>query len=173
MKSFRLDCDLATALSRCAETRQLTETTLVSNILEEAIRFEPLVQNIGGLGLSKPVFTKILAQTNLDGLEIAAAECARENVPVIFHLLELEKTTASLDFFLKKILEGWGWFKADTKIKNGNYTAKIVHDYGLMWSIFLKSYMTDAFELVIKERPQFEVTDRTVILTVPEMHTLS
>ena len=100
-------------LTRTAEKLDVTESAYVSDTLKRILTVEPLIRNIHGIGVSKKLFREMLAQTNSAGFEILAAEIARENVSYAFELLGLELNISSMEWFMKEVLQSWGWFKIE------------------------------------------------------------
>jgi hypothetical protein len=166
-KSFRLDSHIANSLSKIAKNMEISESAYVSSVLERRLKVEPLVQNIEGIGLGKILFQEILAQTNPTGLELVAAEIASQNIPFIFELLELQLNVASLGWYIKEILQSWGWFKMYAVNGEKKHELKLFHNYGRRWSLFLRAYLTSAYELT-QIRPEITITDRLVKISLPE-----
>ena len=129
---------------------------------------ERLIQNMDGIAISKALFQQILAQTNLAGLEIVASEIAKANISFAFDLIGLEPKLSSLDWFMKMILQRWGWFKIEPERSDTNHEMKLFHDYGMRWSLFLKSYLSSVIELVCKARPIITVSDKVVKIRLSE-----
>ncbi|MGH2640052.1 MAG: hypothetical protein ACRDF4_12350, partial [Rhabdochlamydiaceae bacterium] len=122
---------------------------------------------IGGIAVSKRLFREILAQTNPIAFEIVGSEVGRENISYAFELLGLDYSIDSLEWFMKEVLQAWGWFKVQHSRSEYNYELKLFHHYGPRWSSFLKSYLGSALELINEKGPEFTLSDKVVKLTFP------
>lgn len=162
-KSFRLEHDVASMLDKTTRDIGVSESSYVSSMLRNRLKVEPLVRNIGGIGLSKDTFKAVLAQTNSAGLEIAAAETAEQNIPLAFEILDLASSVASLRYIIEGILQDWGWFKVEI-LKNAedDLELKLFHDFGQRWSLFLKSYLLAGYRLISRRDLQITTTNRMV-----------
>src|SRR5208337_1273349 len=116
---------------------------------------QTLIDNIDCIGLDNELCREILALANSTGIEILAAEAAKEEVPFVFELLALEPTLASLDWYMREVLQTLGWFKMETILQSDTCVElRLLHKYGSKWSLFLKNYLSSAFEIIMRERPQ-------------------
>jgi hypothetical protein len=126
---------------------------------------EPLIRNLSGIALSNSLFQEILANTNTTGLEIAACEHAKENIPYAFELLGLQLNVHSMNWYCYKVLQHGGWFKIEELQMDHTSGLKLFHNYGYRWSLFLKSYLTSAYQLVTRRVPEITISDRVVKLS--------
>lgn len=164
MKSFRIESSLAASLSKTTQQKNVTESTYISDLLQRMLKIEPLAQNIGGIALSESLFRELIAQTNITALELMAYEDARSNVSYLFELLELEHCAESVDWFMKEVLGSWGWFRIRFNSKDGAYRVEMFHNFGLKWSLFLKSYMFGVYETILHQKPIITIREKVVIL---------
>jgi hypothetical protein len=98
----------------------VSESEYVSKVLRRDILVEPLLQNIGGIGVSRALFNEMISRTDPTSLEILASEIVRNNFPLALESLGLDQNLASINHFLKNVLEPIGWFKAEMVV-NADY----------------------------------------------------
>jgi len=139
----------------------MTESDYVSKMLKRDLLLEPLLQNIDGIGMSRPLFQNILSRTDPTSLDLLGAEIAKNNVPLAFELLGLDYTLSSVNRFMEAVLQTMGWFKMETIQSESFYEFKLYHHYNLRWSVFLKSCLLTIFEF-IHEQPTIELSERVV-----------
>lgn len=163
IKTFRLDFELTRILSKTSRKMGMSESAYVSKVLSSCLRTEPLNQNIELMRLSSILLQRILANIDPNRFEILASEVAKEIVPFAFDLLNLHPTTSSLNYYMYEILQDWGWFKMETTKVNLGYEIKLLHHYGPKWSLFLKYYLSSAYQsILMREPPNIITTDRVV-----------
>jgi hypothetical protein len=166
-KSLRIDSDVALSLSRTARKLHLSESEYVSKVLRRDILVEPLLQNIGGIGVSRALFNEMISRADPTALEILAYELVRNNFPLALESLGLELNLNSISHFLKNVLEPIGWFRIERVAQQDFYEFKFFHNYNYRWSRFLKSCLSSIFEL-IHEDPEILMFDRVVKLRLPK-----
>ena len=110
MKAFRLDPNTAMLLCETAKRLGVSETEYVSKMLKRDLILEPLIQNIGGIGLSRGLFQGIISRTDSNSLEILGFEIAKDNLRFAFELLGLELNFTSVIRFMEEVLQANGWF---------------------------------------------------------------
>ncbi len=166
-KSFRIDSDVASALSRTARKLRVSESEYISRALRRDILVEPLLQNIGGIGVSRALFNEMISRADPVSLEILASEIARNNFPLALESLELDFSLSSVYHFLKYVLEPIGWFRMEMVSLADCYEFKFFHNYNYRWSRFLRSCLATIFEL-IRESPEITLSDRVVKIKLPK-----
>lgn len=93
-------------------------------------------------------------------MEIVASEIALEEIPLAFDLLKLDRNVSSLIWFMKEILDDvCGWFHLETETPEEIIST---HDFGYRWSLFLKAYLTNAYESLFKRAPRIFESDHVV-----------
>ena len=149
-----------------ARELHVSESEYVSKVLRRDILVEPLLQNIGGIGVSRALFNEMISRTDPTSLEILASEIVRNNFPLALESLDLDQSQASINHFLKNVLEPIGWFKAEMGVNADSYEFKFFHNYNYRWSRFLKSCLMTMFEMIHQE-PEIIMFDRLVKLRLP------
>jgi hypothetical protein len=163
MKAFRLDPNTAVLLCETAKRLGVSETEYVSKMLKRDLMLEPLIQNIGGIGLSRALFQGIISRTDSNSLEILGFEIAKDNLRFAFELLGLELNFTSVIRFMKEVLQANGWFKMESLTADAYLEFRLIHNYNYRWSVFLRSCLSSMFEF-IPEEPTFVISDRVVKL---------
>jgi hypothetical protein len=164
MKSFRFEPSLVVKLSKATEKLGVSETDYVTKVVKKSLALQPLFQNLGGIGVSRILFQRIISQVDVATLEIIGSEVAQNNAPFAFELLGMELDHSSIIQFLKEVLQNLGWFSIEETQDESYIQLKLFHNYDRKWSIFLRSCLLSLFELV-DEVPQFAISDRLVKLT--------
>ncbi len=158
-KSFRLDGELVRLLSKVSRQKNLSETAYLSSLLESSLKIEPLTQNTSSITMDEDSFREIVSQVNKNGVEILAGELARRNVPSEFEALGLAHNLDSIRWYMKEVLCRWGWFKMQS---GSNSELIMFHNYGLTWSIFLKSYVSNMIEILIGNHTRITIDEKFV-----------
>ena len=167
-KSFRIDSDVALALSKTARKLRVSESEYISRALRRDILVEPLLQNIGGIGVSRALFNEMISRADPISLELLASEVVKNNFPLALESLGLEASLSSIHHFLKYVLEPIGWFRMEMGPSSEYYhELKFFHTYNYRWSRFLKACLVTIFEL-IRESPEITVSDRVVKVKLPK-----
>ena len=162
-KSLRIDSDVALSLSHMARKLGVSESEYVSKALRRDILVEPLLQNIGGIGVSRALFMEMISRTDPTSLEIVASEIVKNNFPLALESLGMDLSLASINHFLKFVLEPIGWFKLERVAHADSCEFKFFHNYNYRWSRFLKACLVTMFEM-IHEVPEIILLDRIVKL---------
>ncbi len=152
-------------LSKTARNLGMSENEYVIKRLSTFIILEPLLQNMGGIWLSNPLFQEIISQLDPTPLQILASEIAINNVPLVFDLLDYDLSSASIIRFMKEILETLGWFKMETLVSETFLDYKLFHKFNKKWSLFVKCLLLSMFEMV-HENPEIIFSDKVVKIRV-------
>ncbi len=161
MKSFRMSPNLAAQLSKAARKLGISETDYISKLLLKSMTLEPMYRKIGGIGMSKSLFQRIINQLDQSTLEIIASEIAQNNAPYAFELLDLELNQTSMIWFLREVLQNLEWFTFEELEHESIIELKLFHSFDEKWSLFLKSCLTSLFRLVHAE-PEITTSERLV-----------
>jgi hypothetical protein len=166
-KSFRIDESALIAIEKEAVAQNLSQNTLVNQILKQFSEFDRFAKRINTVKLSGSIFRDILSKVDAE-IIIEVAKTAGSSIPQAFATAKSGR--ADLVSFLDHIrsLAMYAHLCGFTEtINTHSHTATLVHDFGLNWSIFLIHYLTAMYEQ-LGITPKFEMSDRSVTFSIPE-----
>ena len=159
VRSFRLDSGLLEELKTVAEREKTSENAFVEGILARRIKTDPIITAFPYVVLSRKSFSSILGMANPDGLEVVGQELGRRNFAFTRELYESVGQEVGFAQYLGDILDEQAhWFF----VEGGNKRPEkliLRHEYGYKWSIFLKSFLIGAHEVVSRDRIRIDLAD--------------
>jgi hypothetical protein len=128
--------------------------------------------NLGGHDghkVGEETFVSILSTSNLDSLEIDGFALGKKNFSLARELLESVGIQITFIQFLVKILgkEG-GWFTVEGNVTESSERITLRHRHGEKWSLFLKSYLSGAYEVFRIGGPEIGVKDNILKIRFPK-----
>jgi hypothetical protein len=165
-KSFRIDESALKAVEAEATSLNVSPNTLVNQILKQYAEFDRFARKIHTVKFSSAPFRGILSATDVDQL-IEVAKTAGSSIPQAFATAKSGKVDLeSFIAHLRSLATYAQLFEFSETIDSHSRVVTLIHDFGLNWSIFLVHYVTEMFTQ-IGFSPKIEMSDRTVILTLP------
>jgi hypothetical protein len=162
IKSIRVDSSLEKRLAAVSRKRKITESAYVSGALRRELAIEPLSPAFDGITIERDAFRSMIEPANREAIDLLGAEVARRDIPLVFDLLDLQFQKQSILAFLGDIsADCWHWFKIGLN-PEGETRVVLYHQFGMNWSIFLKSFIVEAFALVSEEPPRITVSETLV-----------
>jgi hypothetical protein len=168
IKSFRLDAETLRGLRTVARRQGVTANAFVQNLLSQRVKVDPLIRAFPFIVLSKRSFVPIVGLTNPDGLEMVGLDLGRKNFAFARELFE--STGTELDFlqYTTEVLDGQAhWFETEG-VNSKPERMTLRHDYGIKWSLFVKSFLTGAYEVVSRDRMKLGIADTYVSIELPK-----
>ncbi|HEV2226396.1 MAG TPA: hypothetical protein VGR56_06280 [Nitrososphaerales archaeon] len=166
-RAYRLDIGLVEGLKKVARREGVSENSFVQNLLTRRVNTDPLVHAFPYVVLSRHTLIPILGSTNRDVLEMAGLELGKRNFILARELYE--SAGRKLDFveYLSEILDKEAhWFEVEGA-ENRPERPTLRHECGMKWSLFLRAYLTGAFELASREKTKMTLNDSYVSLELP------
>jgi hypothetical protein len=174
VKTFRLSSGLLLGLERVAKRAKLSENMFVAQVLTRALLTEPLVPAFGKIVLGEQTFASILSTANPDSLEIDGITLGKESYSLVCALFESEDYKMTFVEFLVKLLSQEGrWFSIECIPEEFPEQLVLHHKYGERWSLFLKSYLMGAYEVLNAEVLKIEVKDNILKVWLPKQKAVS
>lgn len=165
-KSFRIDESALQAVEVEATSLNVSPNTLVNQILKQYAEFDRFARKINTVKISSAPFRGILAAVDVGQL-IEVAKTAGSSIPQAFTTAKSGKV--DLESFIGHIRSLANYaqlFEFSETVDIHGRVVTLIHDFGLNWSIFLVHYVTEMFTQ-IGFSPKIEMSDRSVILTLP------
>jgi hypothetical protein len=165
-KSFRIDQSALKAVEIEAASLSVSPNTLVNQILKQYAEFDRFARKIHTVKISSAPFRGILSAAAVDQL-IEVAKTAGSSIPQAFAAAKSGK--ADLESFIGYVRSLAAYaqlFEFSETVEAHGHVLTLIHDFGLNWSIFLVHYLTEMFTQ-IGLSPKIEMSDRSVILTLP------
>jgi len=165
-KSFRIDEPAIRAIEVEAASLNVTPNTLVNQILKQYAEFDRFARKIKTVKISSAPFRGILLAADVDQL-INVAKTAGSSIPQAFATAKSGRV--DLETFIGHIRSLASYaqlFEFSETLDMHGRVMTLMHDFGLNWSIFLVHYVTEMFTQ-IGFSPKIEMSDRSVILTLP------
>jgi len=166
-KSFRIDEGAIRAIEVEAASLNVTPNTLVNQILKQYAEFDRFARKIKTVKMSSAPFRGILIGSDVDQL-IDVAKAAGSSIPQAF--ATAKNGRVDLESFIGHIRSLAAYaqlFEFSETPDNHGRVITLIHDFGLNWSIFLVHYLKEMFTQ-IGLSPKIEMSDRSVILTLPK-----
>lgn len=168
-KSFRLDEKLVQRLSVLARKYKHTENQLVTNWLSWRISIDPLVPSFEGISLENEAFKSILSTARTDALELLGWELGKKQFSKSRALFEGAGEQMTFVRYVCEILgEHGGWFRVEGDVDESSVAITLHHNLTVKWSIFLRSYLSCAYEVVSKKKLVVETSYGFVKIKLPE-----
>ncbi len=172
IKAFRLETSLILGLERVARRLHVSENMYVTQILTAALRVESLIPALGRIALGSETFASIMSTTNPDSLEMDGFALGRKNYSMVREILESIGCQMTFIQFLVYILaEGGEWFTVEGNATESSDRLTLRHQYGEKWSIFLKSYISGAYEVLSSGKLQIDVKGNILKIRFPKQVT--
>jgi len=166
-RAYRLDVELVEGLKKAARREGVSENSFVQNLLGRRVKVDLLVNAIPYVLLSRRTLFHVLGSTNPDGLEMVGLELGKGNFILARELYESVGRELGFSGYLTEILDKEAqWFEVEgAEDKPERLTLR--HECGMKWSLFLRSYLTSAFEVVSHEKLKMTFNDSYVSLELP------
>lgn len=162
IKSIRVDSSLERRLAMVSKKRRVTESAYVSAALRKELATEPLSPAFDGITIERDAFRSIMQLADREAIDMLGAEVAKRDVPLAFDLLDLQLQKQSIWIVLSDVAaDSWHWFKIGLNSK-GETRVVLYHQFGMNWSLFLKSFLIETFALVSDAPPRITVTETLV-----------
>lgn len=152
-------------MSKAAKKLDITESLFVNKTLHKSLNLQPLFVELGGIGMSRKLFQRIIDEVDSHTLEIIASEVSLSQAAFALALEGKELNHSSIVWFLSEVLQTLGWFSLEELQDESKTVFVLVHKYNFRWSLFLKSCLLTLFELIL-ESPKIEVSERIVKMVV-------
>jgi hypothetical protein len=168
VRTFRLGTDLLSGIRIASQREGVSENAFVQGVLSQRVKAEPLIHAFPFIVLGRQSFASILGTTNADGLEIASFDLGKRNFSLAQDLYESVGADLSYVQYIKEVLDGQAhWFVTEgATIKPERMT--LHHEYGNKWSLFLKGFLTGAYDVVSRDKIKTRVADTYIGLEIPK-----
>lgn len=167
--SFRFDAELIEGLKKAAKHEGVSENSFVESVLSRRVRADPIIHAFPYIILSRRSFVPILGTSDPDSLELVASELGKRNFAFARELYGSSGTTLGFSQYLIEVLgEQAHWFETEG-VNSMPERMTLRHEYGLKWSLFLKSFLTGAYEVVSHDRMKTSLTDAYVGIELPKL----
>lgn len=162
--SYRIDSEILEEVTREARLRETSANVLINQILRKFTDFDRYQHSMGTIPFPKEVLTSILETANEKQIKIFAQQAFNFLIEAVILTHKQQDLTAILRL-LKEYVKVSG-IASDHIIKDGKDVMVVQHDMGLRCSMFTKELLSLIFEKFVIIRPEFEVTDSSVIVTL-------
>ena len=160
-ESFRFDVSSLEGLKSAAKNAGMTKNAFMSALLADRLFIDPLVRTFHKISLSDETFLSILGSRDANALEIAGSEMARRNFPLVCELYQRRQPLTFRQFLTQILDKHAGWFH----VEEGDGTQRwvtLMHPFGRMWSIFVRSYILSAYSIISKDKIKIEIADQFI-----------
>lgn len=131
------------------------------------VKADPLIRAFPYVILSRRTLLPILGSTNPDGLEIAGLDLGKSNFTLARELYKSTGRELSFSEYLVEILgKEAQWFEVEGAEEWPERLA-LRHECGMKWSLFLRGYVTSAFEVVSHEKMKMTLDDSYISVELP------
>jgi hypothetical protein len=130
-----------------------TENQLVEDWLLWRVSIDPLIPSFEGLFLESEMFKSILSSANADVLELLGWEFGRKHFAKNQALFDGAGETMTFVRYVVEVLgEHGGWFRVESDVDEGSLAMTLHHDLSSNWTIFLRSYLSAAYEVISQKK---------------------
>lgn len=144
-KSFRINQVAIEALREEARKQTISLNTLVNQLLVSYTEFGRYMRQMRGVTLPHQTFAEIVG-TLFDGELTEVGKRAGKSEPQALITSKHGKMTANAVIELIHFLSSNNnLFEYSEKDENGHWTITLTHELGRRWSLFLASYLEEAF----------------------------
>jgi len=165
-KSFRIDQSALVAVEEEAASQNVSPNTLVNQILKQYAEYDRFARKVNTVKISSSTFRGLLSAADVDKV-IDVAKASGSSIPQAFATAKNGKVDLdSLIDHVRSLATYSRVVEFSETIQNYGHVVTLIHEYGLNWSIFLVHYLTAMFAQ-IGISPKFEMSDRSVIFTLP------
>ena len=165
-KSFRINESAIRAVEAEAASLNVSPNTLVNQVLRQYAEFDRFARKISTVKISSAPFRGLLAAADVNQL-IEVAKSAGSSIPQAFVTAKHGKADVeTLIGYIRSLATYAQLFEFSETLDSRSHIVTLIHDFGLNWSIFLVHYIT-AMLAQIGLTPKLEMSDRSVIFTVP------
>lgn len=165
-KSFRIDESALLAIEAEAATQNISSNTLVNQILRQYAEYDRFARKLNTVKLSGGTFRGLLTAAPVNDI-IDLAKTAGSSIPQAYSTAKTGKV--ELETLLDHVRSLATYSRVvefNESISLGGHVVTLTHEFGLNWSIFLVHYLTAMFTQVSLS-PKFDMSDRSVIFTLP------
>ncbi len=165
-KSFRIDESALVAVEAEAAAQNVSPNTLVNQILKQYAEYDRFARKINIVKISSTTFRGLLSSADVDHI-IEVAKTGGSSIPQAFATAKNGKVDLeSLVDHVRSLATYSHVVEFSETADAHGHVVTLIHEYGLNWSIFLVHYLTSMFAQ-IGLSPKFEMSDRSVIITLP------
>ena len=108
-----------------------------------------------------------MGSTNPDGLEMVGLDLGKKNFALAKELYESTGRELGFTEYLVEILSKEAqWFEVEG-VEDKPEKLSLRHECGVKWSLFLKSYLTSAYEVISREKIQMTISDAWITIELP------
>ncbi len=167
-RTFRIDSEILDVLERDAESKGITTSSLLNQILRQyalSLRYDEAM-NSTVLGAPLDLLVDQLSDESLKAIAQKAGQVSPWE-----KLMERGKQPnyEGLLFLMEEIYGRYhGWFKCAASENEKEQTFYLSHHRGPKWGIFLASYLRSAFQSILDVDPEIRVGTSSVTLTIPK-----
>ena len=166
LRTIRLSEELEGKLERLAAEKGIAMNALVSSALTKYAQWDHLTERFGFVNISKALFKDFIDAADPDKVQ----ELARAHRPqIIKDMMMFWFQDVTVDNFLE-FLSMRGRYGLDIKVeikREGNSITLIVtHDFGHLYTAFLRTALEEEFRTLFKVVPTIDSTDSSVMVKV-------
>ena len=148
-KTFRFDPRLIEKISEVAKKHGQSPNQFISNTLKWRVSIDPLIPTFDGIMFGRETFKSIIGIVDTDSLEIAGWELGKKHFVISRTLFESRGEELSFVRYISEVLDEHArWFRIEGGVSETSKKMTIHHNFGVKWSMFLKSYLSSAYEVV-------------------------
>lgn len=168
VKAFRLGVDLLKGIRTAAKREGVSENAFVQNLLSRRVKADPIIRAFPYIVLSRQSFVPIIGTTNPDSLQFVALDLGKRNFAFARELYESGGMELGYSQYLTDILDEQAHWFGTEGVNNWPERITLRHEFGMKWSLFLKSFLTGAYEVVSHDRIKMDITDAYVSVELPK-----
>jgi hypothetical protein len=164
LRTIRLSEDLETTLEKLAAEKGIAMNALVSSALTKYALWDYLTDRFGFVTISKSLFKDFVDSADPAKIQ----ELARAHRPqVMKDMMMFWFQDVSIDKFLE-FLSRRGRYGLDIKVEikreENNLTLIVTHDFGRLYTDFLRTALDSEFRTIFKIVPTIDTTESSVMV---------
>lgn len=168
VKAFRIDTSVLQALKVASRDSGISENAFVEAILHRRLEAEPLRRAFGHIVLEDEILASFSKLIDVDKLEAIGFDRGKRTFLLAKELFTSSGSELTFSQFAFKILGDLAnWFEVEgLHLRPDRVTLR--HKYGIKWSVFLRGFLSGAFEVVSRDKLLLNLSDEFVGVQFPQ-----
>lgn len=167
VRTFRLPRELADKLDTQARTLKVSANTVLVRGLDRYLEWELPAERFGFLSIDRDSLQLLLKSVDPGKLSRVAEQAGRKNARdvALYWYGRYDAETIAKGF---QEIFSYGRF-ADCRVARGpgGWTVTLRHSLGREWTVWLHHYLDGVLQETLGLRAGFDVTDRTIVFSIP------
>jgi hypothetical protein len=168
LRTVRIAEELDGILEKDAKVNRTSVNALISSIMAKYSEWDRFTERFGHVSLPKTVFRTLLDLADENALariaEQMGVQLPNEVISFWFKKINLETVLQ----FISIVSQYGNLGEVEIENRGRDYTIIVHHEYGKMWSIYLKHFLDQMIRTYLKAVPEIETGENAITLRFQE-----